>query len=642
MNHLETANATRALDKYIHMMTGKAHAIRVDIADFNVPDARLDDAYSVHVRGGKGEVLATNPRAALIAAYHLLRVNGCGFTRPGASGEVVPRGMRLDDICADLRVENAHRFRGICIEGAVSLGVALDMLEWMPKAGFNTYFMQFREGFTFFDRFYSERHNPSRMPVDFNLGVSRDIANRVASKARELGLAYHGVGHGFHVECFGIPGLSWEMNPGAWPKEYEFAMAQLASPSVRLDPQGKEEPAVRWKPGDPPVRAMHWDMPMITALCYENPEVQNIFAEKAAEYIAASREYDCVHIWLDDGGNNKCECGLCGKTRIADSYVKLLNKVDALLTKAGCKTKIVFLAYTETLWPPETEVLKNPPRFTFMFAPIARNPLEPLWRVEADGPMLPYTLNKMPSFDNLGKIISHLDAWNAWRKKNGMDMADSFDFDYYVSKFADPGQFTMARTIYDDVLHLRARGLNGVVNCQQQCLFADAALSMNVLGATLLQPERPFDDIADEFFRGAFGAANAAKFRRHFEALTDASTCLRAKASGGSSTEGQVTGPGGFAVDAAGLAGLGALLDAPPPEYANDNIGVAESVRLLKFTQALFRGIVDFEKAKTGGNEGEINSAREAAGAFATRRAAEFETAFDPGAFLHFLNRKQG
>ena len=61
------ANATRALGKYIYMMTGKEHAIRVEIADFNVPDARLDDAYSIDVACGKGAILATNPRAALIA-----------------------------------------------------------------------------------------------------------------------------------------------------------------------------------------------------------------------------------------------------------------------------------------------------------------------------------------------------------------------------------------------------------------------------------------------------------------------------------------------------------------------------------------------------------------------------------------------
>jgi hypothetical protein len=297
----------------------------------------------------------------------------------------------------------------------------------------------------------------------------------------------------------------------------------------------------------------------------------------------------------------------------------------------------VFLAYTETLWPPETEVLKNPPRFTFMFAPIARNPLEPLWRVEADGPMLPYTLNKMPSFANLGKIISHLDAWNAWREKTGMDRMDSFDFDYYTSKFADPGQFTMARVMHDDVLHLRERGLNGVVNCQIQSMFADCALPLFVYAAALLQPERPFDDMAGEFFKGAFGAANAAAFRAHFEKLTDASACLRAKASEGSSTEAQVSGPGGFGVDAGGLAELDALLDAPLPEYVCDNIGVAESTRLLRFTQALFRAITGVARAKAGGNADEIKAAREAAEAFAIRRAPEFETAFDLNAFQGFL-----
>ena len=147
-----TQNAKQILDKYIRIMTNQAHSVDIKISpsDFDVPDAILDDAYTVRVRGGEGEIRASNERAATIAAYHLLRSCGCGFTRPGASGEVIPSGMPLDAVTAEIDVLNAHRFRGICIEGAVSLDVAIDMLEWMPKVGLNTYFMQFREGFTFF------------------------------------------------------------------------------------------------------------------------------------------------------------------------------------------------------------------------------------------------------------------------------------------------------------------------------------------------------------------------------------------------------------------------------------------------------------------------------------------------------------
>lgn len=637
-------NAKRALDAYIHLMTGKPHAIRVELADFGVPDARLDDAYSIAVRGGKGEVLATNPRAALIAAYHLLRLCGCGFARPGASGEVIPRGLSLEDINAHARVENAHRFRGICIEGAVGLDAALDMLEWMPKVGLNTYFMQFREGFTFFDRYYSARHNPSRTPLDFNLDVSRDIANRVAGRARELGLVYHGVGHGFHIECFGIPGLGWDPKPGIWPEKYKHAMAlhggeavwsshgvdpaaQASGEHLAANAAARDEAKPTDKEPYPARRAMHWNIPMITALCYENEAVRDRVAEKAAEYIATAAECDYVHVWLDDGGNNKCECGLCKDTRIADSYVKLLNTLDARLASLGCGTKIVFLAYSETLWPPEREVLKNPGRFTFMFAPGGRDCMAPLWRAEAELPLPPYTLNNQPFPKTAGQQTAFLDAWNAWREKNNMDMADSFDFDYYTTRFNDPGQFAMARVIHDDAQNLRRRGLNGVVNCQAQCVFADMALSMHVYAATLLQPERAFDDIADEFFKAAFSPANAEKFRRHFEKLTGASACLRADLKKGQ------------APDAAQCAELEALLNAPLPEHACGDIGVAEAVRLLRFTQALYANILALVKTRQNGGGDGLKVARDAAETFATRHAAQFENAFDLAAFLGFLKR---
>ena len=59
-----------------------------------------------------------------------------------------------------LRERPAYRHRGVCIEGAVSWEHVRDMVAWLPKLGFNAYFIQFREAYNFFQRWYEHEANP--------------------------------------------------------------------------------------------------------------------------------------------------------------------------------------------------------------------------------------------------------------------------------------------------------------------------------------------------------------------------------------------------------------------------------------------------------------------------------------------------
>src|SRR5438477_193048 len=82
---------------------------------------------------------------------------------PGPDGESLPR---VDLAASAVRVAEAasYRHRGICIEGAVSYEHVRDVVDWMPKVGLNAYFVQFREGYTFFERWYAHRGNPLLPP----------------------------------------------------------------------------------------------------------------------------------------------------------------------------------------------------------------------------------------------------------------------------------------------------------------------------------------------------------------------------------------------------------------------------------------------------------------------------------------------
>jgi hypothetical protein len=486
-------------------------------------------------------------------------------------------------------VKDAHRFRGICIEGTVSLDVALDLLEWMPKVGLNSYFMQFMEGYEFFERYYSGEKNNTRTATDFNLAVCRGIVKKIVHKAKELGLMYHGVGHGFTCECYGVPGFGWDKMPDSWPKEHLDELALIENK-----------------------RAFRWDVPLLTALCYSNKNVQKRVTEWAAEYIKEHSEFDYVHFWLDDGHQNKCECENCRDVRISDWYIKLLNELDERLTAKGVSTKVVFLVYHETLWAPEREVLKNPGRYTFMFAPIQRSFGEVLGDVDDAPEPKPYTLNNQPLPKSNLEMISFLKPWNEYRKKIGMDMSDSFDFDYYFNRFDDPGQFKASRIVYDDIAVLRKNGLNGIINCQSQRLFAHAALPINVYAAALLQPDRAFGDIVNEFFCGAFGKKNANIFRRYFEMLTEKSLYLRNRGKDGGSLE-----------------ELNEILDAPLPDYELDCLGIAESVRLLRFTRSLYIQICKSVSVSRAGDKTKSDEVWRETKRYGAEKEKEFETAFE-------------
>ena len=76
----------------------------------------------------------------------------------------------------------SYRHRCLCIEGAVSFEHVRDNIEWLPRVGMNGYFIQFREGHTFFDRWYSHENNPT-MPGRPIGQVTRDRTSRAMPRA---------------------------------------------------------------------------------------------------------------------------------------------------------------------------------------------------------------------------------------------------------------------------------------------------------------------------------------------------------------------------------------------------------------------------------------------------------------------------
>ncbi|MGC9360187.1 MAG: DUF4838 domain-containing protein [Anaerolineae bacterium] len=447
-----------------------------------VDDPEMDDAVAIDVQAGTGTIAGSNPRSVLLAAYRFLTACGCRWVRPGAEGEMIPE-RPLAALSASLIEVPSYHHRGICIEGAVSYENVADMIDWAPKVGMNAYFFQFRESYTFFERWYTHRGNPTLEPEPFTVERARAYLRRAEDEIAKRGLLYHAVGHGWTCEPLGIPGLSWDAKTYELSDETRQLLAQVNG-----------------------VREIWQGIPLNTNLCYGNPKVRRLIVEDIADYLEAHPNVDLLHFWLADGSNNQCECPLCEGTRPSDFYVMMLNELDHLLTQRGIDSKVVFLIYVDLLWPPEHEQIQNPDRFVLMFAPITRSYSVPFAADHVPHQLPPFHRNQLTFPKDVGENVAFLRAWQ--RAFSG----DSFDFDYHFmwDHYLDPGYHHLTHTLWADIRNLHEIGLNGLVSCQVQRAFFPNGLGMAVMARTLWDDTTPLEEITADYFAHAYGEDGAA------------------------------------------------------------------------------------------------------------------------------------
>lgn len=442
----------------------------------------FDDEIIIDIQDGSGIIAGANPRSCLLAVYRLLREAGCRFLRPGPDGELIP-SVDWSRLSVHVSEKPSYRHRGICIEGAVSREVFLGIIDWLPKNGMNGYFIQFREGFTFFDRWYDHKHNPFVPSEAKTIEEIRQIIAEGAAAIRLRGLIYHAVGHGWTCEPLGIAGLSWE--------------------SVREIPEG----ASRYFAELNGKRELFGGIPLNTNLCYGNPEVGDLMVNSIVDYASEHPDVDLIHFWLADGTNNHCECPLCRATRPADFYVTMLNDLDARLTARNLTAKIVFLIYVDLLWAPEQERLRHPERFVLMFAPITRTYSQP-FAPDARLPKIPpFQRNKLTFPRSASENLAFLKPWQALTEEKDGAAGDSFDFDYHMmwDHYRDPGHEQLAAVLHTDIQNLTAMGLNGLVSCQVQRVFFPSPLLMAVMAGALWNRKVSLDTLATDAYYAAFG-----------------------------------------------------------------------------------------------------------------------------------------
>jgi hypothetical protein len=452
-----------------------------------------DDSIWIDVEGGNGIISGGNPRGVLFSVYRFLTELGCRWVRPGLDGEYLPN-VSLSSKIVKLMESPAHSYRGICIEGSVSLENVTEMIDWMPKVGLNSYFIQLREAYLFFKRWYNHINNPLKSSTEvYSVEAAEACVRKAEIEIKKRGLIYQAVGHGWTCEPFGIPAQTWDK----WEQEVDPEISQyfaLVNNERKL-----------------------WDgIPMNTNLCYTNSYARAKMITEITRYAAAHPEVDLLHVWLSDGSNNWCECDSCNKVSPSDIYVRILNELDEALSAENLETRIVFLLYKELLWSPVHEEIKNPKRFVLMFAPIHRS-YRKSFKVEGELPESPkFVRNQITLPQTVAGNVAFLTEWQ--RHFSG----EGFDFDYHLmwEHHKDPGNTMIAQILHRDIQHLQDIGLEGIISCQTQRSFFPNGLAMTVMASTLWDKKRSFDAIAENYFNSAYGK-DGSLCRRYLQEMSE-------------------------------------------------------------------------------------------------------------------------
>jgi len=442
-----------------------------------VEDVYYDDAIYVQVDGFSGTISGTNARATLIAMYRFLRGKGYAFIKPGRHGETIPE--TLTDAPVSLCEAASYRHRGLCFEGTMYEESFEEILDWLPKVGMNAYFIQFLEPGDHLRRYY-QNYKGYTLNNEEAAGMTWMIRDAIAKRS----LLYHATGHGWTGEVIGTDRHYLRKVPEHISEETYSMLAEL---------DGK--------------RDVFQGNPLNTNLCYSNRKVQEKMTDAIMAYLSDHEGIDYLHFWVADGGNNMCECAECVKKRSSDFYVQMLNLLDEKMTKAGINTKVVFLIYSGLVWAPSEERIKNPDRFSMMWAPFIRWFTHPITPDMMDTPVLPYDLNGR-LYNNIPFIprdlSMHVAFYKDWR---GTFDGDAFDFDYHFCQeyLVDMSGYRLAKVIHADMVVFEEIGLNGLIDCQVQRVFLPTALGMNVQAETLWNRNLSFDEIAERVLKLQFG-----------------------------------------------------------------------------------------------------------------------------------------
>jgi len=488
--------AAEELKKYLRMMMPRAGEISIEyapdakdgfrlgvMADFGLDtteadDVELDDIVHIDTDEKGGIIAGSNARSVLLTVYKYLTINGCRWLFPGIDGEYIP----VKDIKPTTYHKMAdNRYRGWCNEGAESQTCMMETIDFAPKVGMNVYMLEFFCPFGYYDYYYNHRYNqenrePERITRETVTQWKRQCEVEIAKRS----LQFHDIGHAWASMPFGLdPDRSYD--EGETDEALEAALPYMALVN------GKRE--------------LVSGTPMYTNFCMSNPEARAKVVDKVAEYCEMNAHVSYLHVWLGDSLNHTCECEECKKRTHSDWYVILLNEIDAELTKRNLDNRLVFAACYESLFPPETETLNNPSRFSLLLAPIFRSYTQSVSPESPELDLPKFVRNKNVSPKNPAEPVAYAELW---RERCGVNVI-LYEYHFWVNQVYEVTGIEFAKIIHNDIKGYRAHGFGGSIEDGSQRSFFPNGFPLYTYAATLFDSDTDFEVLKEDYFRHAYG-----------------------------------------------------------------------------------------------------------------------------------------
>ena len=486
--------AAEELKKYLRMMMPRCGEITIAytpdategfrlglLEDFGLPneaeDSRLDDVVHIDTTLEGGILAGSNMRSILFAVYRFLKLNGCRWLYPGIDGEYIP----MRDIEPQKYHKMAdHRFRGHCNEGAESQTCMMETIDFFPKQELNVYMIEFDIPFTYYRDYYTHLYNDKNRPPE---PVSPELVLQwkrlCEAEIAKRGLQFHDMGHGWTAEPFGLSSTDgWKSHEVALTPEQTIAVAEM---------DGK--------------RQLYKGVALNTNLCMSNPWVRTTMAKSIVDYAERATNVDYLHVWLADANRNHCECAECQKLLPSDYYLMIMNELDDMLTEKGLDTRIVFIAYNDTMYAPIQEKIKNSHRFSMLFAPIWRSYCSSFSPDEPLPEPMPYIRNAWEPLPDMPAHVAQLRKW----QKMWDGPVFSYEYHFWKHQYSDPSGLYLAKRVFEDVRSLKYIGIDGYVEDGSQRSFFPNGFAMYTYAEALLDNNITFEQITEDYFSHIYG-----------------------------------------------------------------------------------------------------------------------------------------
>ncbi len=486
--------AAEELKKYLRMMMPRCGEIAIAYApeakdgfrlglleDFGLSseaeDPRLDDVVHINTDTEGGILAGSNMRSILFAVYRFLKLNGCRWLYPGIDGEYIP----VRDIAPQTYHKMAdHRFRGHCNEGAEYQQCMMETIDFFPKQELNVYMIEFDIPFTYYRDYYTHLYNTTHRPPE---PVSAELVlqwkRQCEAEIAKRGLMFHDMGHGWTAEPFGLDSSDgWKSHEVSLTPEQTEALAEI---------NGKRE--------------LFRGVALNTNLCMSNPRVRTTMAQSIVDYAESATNVDYLHVWLADANRNHCECAECSKLPPSDYYLMIMNELDEMLTAKGLDTRIVFIAYNDTMFGPVQEKIKNSRRFSLLFAPIHRSYCSSFSPDEQLPEALPYIRNKWATPPDMAAHVALLRQW----QKMWDGPVFSYEYHFWKHQYSDPSGLYLAKRVFEDVRSLKYLGIHGYVEDGSQRSFFPNGFAMYTYAEALLDNNITFERITEDYFSHIYG-----------------------------------------------------------------------------------------------------------------------------------------